>query len=209
MASSLIHLAIGALLRDEVTDFHRFSLGEVMPDAGCGAHHSAHMPKIICGGAKETFDLTLFCEEFSSELLSDDLYLGYYLHLVQDMIHREAVYKKHGFDPRKPGYLDALYADYRALNPYLVRKYSLTMPDIPDTLDISLMARYDFDLPALRGRIADNFADCAEGDGTVFTREIADSIIEDSVALCRREIDALRRGGSVIDEDSLAWERKK
>lgn len=42
--------------------------------------------KLICSGTKKTYDLTAFRSRFGRKVMTDDLYLGYYLHLVQDLL---------------------------------------------------------------------------------------------------------------------------
>ncbi|SFP84429.1 hypothetical protein SAMN04487928_109119 [Butyrivibrio proteoclasticus] len=40
----------------------------------------------------------------------DDLYLGYYLHLVQDMCYRHFVYDKYHWNPMIPGNVESYFS---------------------------------------------------------------------------------------------------
>ena len=49
----------------------------------------------------------------------DDLYLGYYLHLIQDMLYRRVMYGEHGWNSSVPGNVEKLHRDYEILNEYV------------------------------------------------------------------------------------------
>ena len=89
MASSIIHLAITNELvkRLSFTDANRLKFGAVVVDAGVGGNKygNAHMKVNVQDGTKKTYDFDRYREMFGARMLKDDLYLGYYLHLVQDM----------------------------------------------------------------------------------------------------------------------------
>lgn len=95
MASRIIHLAVtNCLLKNyRYKDKNRIELGSILPDAITDGN--SHMKIWISGGTKKTYDLTGFRSRFLSEMLEDDLYLGYYLHLVQDMYFRNFVYHRY------------------------------------------------------------------------------------------------------------------
>ena len=76
---------------------------------------------IVCGNSKKTYNLDKFISLFRNEIKSDDLYKGYYLHLIQDMIFRNLVYCKYKWNPTIPGTVLRLHNDYRLLNVYLIK----------------------------------------------------------------------------------------
>ena len=55
----------------------------------------------------------------------DDFYLGYYLHLVQDVLYRRFVYDKYHWNPMIPGNVERLHRDYAIVNGYIIKKYNL------------------------------------------------------------------------------------
>lgn len=53
---------------------------------------------------------------------TDDLYLGYYLHLVQDICYRHFVYDKYKWNPMIPGNVEKLHKDYSIINIYVATR---------------------------------------------------------------------------------------
>ena len=85
MASSIIHLAVTKELtkRYKFKDENRLKFGAILPDAGRGK--DSHVKKAVWGLNKRVYDFERFRAEYGELMKSDDLYLGYYLHLVQDI----------------------------------------------------------------------------------------------------------------------------
>ncbi len=125
MASSVIHYAITDELirRRQFKDSLRLKLGSVLPDAGVGGN--SHMKITIDDGHRKTYDFEGYRKMFGDLMKEDDLYLGYYLHLIQDVVFRHFVYDKHHWNPNIPGAVDRLHGDYAIGNRYLVKKYGL------------------------------------------------------------------------------------
>lgn len=98
MASKHLHLAAAEKIMEQVPiqNKNRFCLGCASPDA----HHSNHPKRMghlkisVCGNSKMTYDLDYFISLFKDEMKRDELYIGYYLHLVQDLVFREFIYNK-------------------------------------------------------------------------------------------------------------------
>ena len=84
MASRTMHLAITSMLLDDLPlgDNKRLMFGAVMPDAARGKESHFIVPAF--GGEMNIYDLSAFRRAFGERLLSDGLYLVYYLPLVQD-----------------------------------------------------------------------------------------------------------------------------
>ena len=55
----------------------------------------------------------------------DELYLGYYLHLIQDIFYRYFIYSEHDWNPTIPGNIDHLHRDYAITNWHVVNRYKL------------------------------------------------------------------------------------
>lgn len=79
-------------------------------------------------------DFTGFYKQFSAKLLENNLYLGYYFHLIEDAIYRKFLYYDYQLGGnRGQEFLEALYNDYAILNGYLLKTYRLTnTPKIPE-----------------------------------------------------------------------------
>ena len=95
MASSIIHLAIAEELmkRRSFISAERLRFGVVLPDAGDGARSRSHLRIQIDERGRKTYDLERFRAMYGARMQRDELYLGYYLHLIQDIapIHLSAL----------------------------------------------------------------------------------------------------------------------
>lgn len=109
----------------EIKDLDRLLTGSVLPDFYSDKCVNSHLKLRIRGGTRITYDLTRFKEAYGNRMAEDKLHLGYYLHLVQDLLYRDFVYKKHHWNPHTPGNVERLHNDYRLLNPYIIEKYGL------------------------------------------------------------------------------------
>ena len=87
MASSMIHLAVVQEMMKEVSfrDIARLRLGVILPDGA--VEGNSHLKKKICENTRYMYDLEIFREQYGAYMKKDDLYLGYYLHLIQDMLY--------------------------------------------------------------------------------------------------------------------------
>ncbi len=56
---------------------------------------------------------------------ADDLYLGYYLHLIQDLLYRHFMYDRYHWNPKPDGNIERLHDDYKQINAYVISKYGL------------------------------------------------------------------------------------
>ena len=115
MASRIIHLAITEILAGKYTfkDINRLKIGVTLPDASAPGQNTerSHLKIQICGLTKKTYDLTRYRKEFGKRMKEDDLYLGYYLHLVQDILFRYFMYEMHRWDSKAPGNVARLHND--------------------------------------------------------------------------------------------------
>ena len=207
MASRILHLAAAKLLLDEISvaDERRFRLGAILPDAG--ARVSAHFRTKIDGGRRTIMALGNFRARFADKM-DDPLYLGYYLHLVQDIVFRKVFYLDHGWKVDSLEKIERLYADYRILNTWAIEKFSLR-DDLTAPQNFSaepLCAVSSFALPEFLAELhADFTTPPPPGDCVYFTKAIAEEFLTAAVPLCLREIAALREGKTAVDEHACAW----
>ncbi|MBR5712302.1 MAG: hypothetical protein IKX54_01780 [Lachnospiraceae bacterium] len=209
MASSIMHVAIseGILREYPEIERNRFLLGSMFPDAaGPG---NGHRKINVCEETKKTYDLPGFRAQFAEQLKTDPLYLGYYLHLVQDLVFRVFVYRIHHWDPRPEGNPGRLHNDYAITNSYIIGKYGLT-PDLelPEGIENeALFADEDFDLAGFLQGYRSYFDKEVDGECFFFTREMADDCIAMCLSKCIEEVKAVRAGAGCIDEVEYAWNR--
>lgn len=207
MASRMMHLAAAFLLTDmlpEGMDVPRFLSGEIMVDSAPQERHASHFLTVL--GGRKTYDVARFRELYGELLLTDGLVLGYYLHLLQDLVFRDYMYHQKGFHPRKPGYLAGLHSDYRRLNRLLADRYGLrTDFSIPaDAAPLEAIAAFDMaGLPAaLTGDLAEPVTEAA----FFFTEDMAADYIAQAVRKCREELHALRTGLPLTDPADWTWQ---
>ena len=112
MASRMMHLAAAVQLRDMLPkgmDVPRFLSGAIMVDSAPQERHASHFLTQLDG--RKTYDIARFRAQYGQLLLTDGLVLGYYLHLLQDLVFRDYMDHVLGFNPRRPGYLAGLHSD--------------------------------------------------------------------------------------------------
>ena len=209
MASGMIHLAVTKKICNNYCykNKARLEFGAVLPDFAENRNDS-HRRAVLWGGSKRTYDLNGFREEFREKILEDDLYLGYYLHLIQDVIYRHFVYDHYEWDPMKPGNVERLHNDYSILNRYVRETYDLKNDFIiPENFEHEALAGIaDFDPEFLLASMNRFFEEEGRGEIFFFTKEMADRYIELAAKTCLEELEALRGGASVMDSYDLAWE---
>ena len=209
MASSIVHLAVTneiiASLDFNNTD--RLKFGAVVVDSGYGGN--SHLKIHILDGQKKTYDFNRFRQLFGECMLVDDLYLGYYLHLVQDALFRQFVYNKYHWNPTIPGNVERLHKDYSIVNYYVVTKYHLHNDlVVPDGFEHEAINQIcSFDTEGLLMSMDSYFLPVEEEPIFFFTKEMSDEFIEGAIDFCVQEIEKIRRGEAGIDMVAYAWNR--
>lgn len=207
MASRIMHLAAAVLLLDDLPrglDVPRFLSGAIMVDSAPAQRQSSHFQVQTDG--RKTYDIARFRSLYGHLLLTDGLVLGYYLHLLQDLVFRRYMYHELGFNPRKPGYLAGLHSDYRRLNLLLIRRYGLHA-DFPITTGAEPLEDIaGFDMAGLPAALAEDFTVPGAADAFFFTEERAVRYIDKAVAQCRRELAALQNGSPLTDPMDWTWQ---
>ena len=64
---------------------------------------------------------------------------------------------------------------------------------------------YPFDLKQLENDLQSDFIPYKEGKNFFFTKAMAEEYIAKTIVKCVKEIDSLRNGSFVIDEEEYAW----
>ena len=208
MASSVVHLAITNELSGKIdfNDINRLKFGAVIADAGI--YGKSHL-KINVSDGKKSYDFDRYRRMFGERVLSDDLYLGYYLHLVQDALYRHYVYDRYHWDPLIPGNVELLHKDYSIVNHYVVTKYQLkndlVVPKGFEKEDINQIDTFDIERLMLDMR--SYFRLVEEEKIYFFTKEMSDEYIEEAIDFCLKEVENIRNGLPGIDMIEYAWER--
>lgn len=208
MASSIIHYAITCELikKRQFNNPDRLKLGSILVDSGYNGN--SHMKISVVGGHKKTYDLDGYMKNYGELMKQDDLYLGYYLHLIQDIIYRHFVYDKYHWNPLIPGNVEKLHRDYAIGNYYVVQKYDLTNEIvIPDNFADEPINRISaFDLDKLVHDMNSYFVPVKDEDIFFFTKEMADEYITEAVDYCIHELDDLELHNEGTDGYLSAWD---
>ncbi len=211
MASRIMHLAIANEIEKQISirDFERFQVGSILPDAYANGVSTAesHLKIKINKQTQNTYKLSYFRERYQEELKHDSLYLGYYMHLVQDILFRHFVYDDYKWDPVPKGNIKRLHKNYGLINKYVIKQYGLTEKiDISEKLKPEkIMEIYPFDLEQLAKNLQNDFHVPYDGEIFFFTEEMADEYIVRATKKCLEEIEAIQKGMHIIDEEKYAW----
>ena len=207
MASRMMHLAVTHSLAEscDVKDRERFFLGSVIPDSAPKA--VSHYYKYFDSGRRKTYDLPAFREHYS-DFLGDSLYLGYYMHLIQDLVFRDHLYHTVGYVPTNEKVVQ-LHRDYELLNRYICKKYRIeSLPAVPVDIGSELIVK-ELSLD-VRGFIRDMSRDLTEqpqGEPVFYTASVAEEYFSRALAACRTELSALDGKGEHTDEKRFSWLR--
>lgn len=210
MASRLIHLAVAdeILKTVHVENTSRFRLGSILPDAKIdSALRAAPHFQIMLPNGLITYELKRYLALFGERMKWDELYLGYYLHLIQDMVYRRFMYALPCWDARVPENVEKLHSDYRKINRYIIESRVLqngicTPKNFHDEL---INRRFDFDIQGFLAELKADFEIVQGGEYHFFTPQMADEYITLAAETCLRELKALREGLELYDEVKMAW----
>lgn len=157
MAQRLVHYAIAKNLIEKniIKEQYEFIIGSLIPD--CNEHTNEHYNfthYVVINKNRKAIDFNVFFERYREKILNNELYFGYYIHLITDALYRDFMYnikdlRKYRSDKE---FYENLYSDYNALNKILINKYNLEQinldkKNIPKELnlaDISIFQQ-DFD----------------------------------------------------------------
>lgn len=209
-----MHLAMGReLLRQmQMENSERFLIGMLLPDAiisgdkkTLGTHYDR-----MTDSTHKVMDFYRFYDEFEDKMLTDSLYLGYYLHLIEDCIFRKYIYYGLGLlEMRgKSGFLEELYKDYHSVNGYIVKAYKITsLPEAPKDMDREDINRiYPFETDIFLREMAEDMRDIYNNNEKFFNARNADEVIRQCVEICFSEANALKRGGHYTSPEEYVWE---
>ena len=214
MAQRTIHyLLADRLLREcPARDRKRFLLGSILPDAYCSSDQRklAHFTNRSTPGLMY-FDFDAFRLRFGEQMAADDLYLGYYMHLVEDNFYRVFFRERVGFaiDNQKPEQVARLHLDYTLLNAYIVERYGVRneveRPADFESEPINEIARFDLD--AFLEAFAGDFTRRFEGRTLYLTETVLDEFLDRYTAPCLQELQTVRAGGRGLIAADMAWTR--
>ena len=210
MASRLMHLAVAdeILKKENIEDIGRFRLGCILPDARIDSalRDAPHFQTYLPDGMV-TCSLKSFLEHFGAKMAEDDLYLGYYMHLIQDMVYRRYMYLLPDWDARIPENIRKLHSDYRKINRYIIDGRALEngISAPPDFENEAINQMFGFDIEAFLEELDMDFRIVREGSCEVFTPKMAEDFFALATQACLHELRSLREGLPLCDETKMCW----
>ncbi len=217
MASLIIHLCIAKELEKIIPpkNVNNFRIGHILPDAVIKADKKqagTHFEKIFETDGKrfKLFDYYGFYDKFKEYLPGDELFLGYYFHLIQDNLFRTLLYRDLGMLKRRGDktFLKELYSDYGILNGLLTEKYSLKDDlKIPTDFTQSKINKiYNFELTEFLEDMSGDFQSESTAAPKILTEEITEKFITECTEICQSEYEAIKQNKHSLSETQLAFE---
>lgn len=216
MAQRTIHMLFGTLLLDkiELFDKNRFLIGSILPDAYINPtdRKVAHFIKYISNENCLYFDFKDFLERFQNKIMDDDLYLGFYVHLVEDAFYRYFLYYEKQFIKKITRYeLDMLHNDYHILNSYIVRKYVLPSHlDLPKAFENELLNEItEFDIKTLVSDYENDVVELYDEKPVLLSEAMLEEFVLKYIDILADELRSVRNGRSKLNVLDYKWENKR
>ncbi len=216
MAQRTIHILFGTLLSDQMKlfDKNRFLIGSILPDAYINPANRkvSHFIKYISDENCLYFDFHDFFERFHNEIMKDDLYLGYYAHLVEDAFYRYFLYYEKCMMQKIKSYeLDILHNDYHILNFYIMKKYALPSHlELPEAFENERINRItEFDLPKIVSDYGSDVVESCDAKTVLLTEAMLEEFVLRYIDQLVDEMHNIRNGCSKLNVFDYKWENKK
>lgn len=216
MAQRTIHMLFGTLLSDkiELFDKNRFLIGSILPDAYKNPMNRkvTHFIKYISDENCLYFDFQDFFKRFENNVRNDDLYLGYYAHLVEDAFYRYFLYYEKCFMQKIKRYeLDILHNDYRILNSYIVKKYALPSHlELPKAFENELLYGItEFDIKKIISDYENDVVELSDEKTVLLTEVMLEEFVLRYIDILADELHSVRNGHSELNVLDYKWENKR
>lgn len=220
MASRIMHLCLAEELEKviKIRNRNNFRIGHILPDAVMTADKKQVNTHFIRnfeekGRYYKIFDHYGFYDRFKAFLPDDEIFLGYYFHLIEDNIFRRVLYTDLKMMNRRGDskFLKELYSDYGLLNGVLIEKYSLKNDlELPNMFtDCKINDIYNFELIDFLRDMDKDFCDdaCLKGETPkIFTESITEQYFKQCVDVFLAEYECLLKGKRYLSENELAFE---
>lgn len=212
MAQRTVHYVLGQLLAERcgLDEVPRFLFGSLLPDAVADKAERDASHYVFRGGdGTRYYDFERFRREFPALLVGDPLYLGYYMHLVEDNFYRDFCHAQHRLWFISEEEVRALHRDYHLLNPHLTQRFrlkyqALCPPDL-DAQPLSRVAR--FDPVRLEAELQHDLSEQPEGRFSFLRPAMIDDFIAQILPDCEKELRCVLAGGRGLRAADFAWKR--
>jgi hypothetical protein len=212
MASRIMHYGIAQIVSQgtPILDMNRFLWGALAPDLSNhedGSYALAHFSDVVEEKGIKGINWGRFGEEFRNQILTDDFFLGYFVHLISDACWLKDIQQKYVRSFPKPERREMIlkgYEDMKKCNPLLIKEYQLKNMLLP--MEPVVMKEIDFDrggelLLALWEDFAIPYPENEQLD--IYDYEAILSFIEKGAEKCLTEITALKTHSTMGDPREL------
>ena len=212
MAQRTIHYLFGEIISNEIEleDKERFLLGSIMPDAVReDDRDKSHF--IVRTDRLAYFDFEAYRDKYFQQMCLDDLYLGYYMHLIVDAFYRVFIYRDCFTMPRAREEVKLLHNDYHILNSYIVKKYNIRNileknVVLGNEIIVELAA---FGVDKLLEELSNDFVEQVEGNTVFLTENMVEEFVEIYIPLAIEEIRSIKNGKSILNVKDYVWKKKR
>ncbi|MDD6631264.1 MAG: hypothetical protein SOT58_04440 [Agathobacter sp.] len=213
MAQRTIHMLFATKLTDKVDikDKNRFFIGSILPDAYINHEDrdKTHFIKRIqqLDYKINYIDFGEFYKKYCNKIMSDDLYLGYYAHLIEDAFYRHYLYhEKDYMEKIKSHELEVLHTDYHILNSFISHKYDMPVLEIEaDMQNEILNAIAPFDISGIIREYERDIVENIDQKAVILTESMLEEYVSEYVDLAARELCSSRKGKSILNTDDYKW----
>lgn len=223
MAQRLIHLLLSDMIiktdsGKNIKAPERFIFGSLLPDAyrkedSAGTERRdacvlTHFKSATPDMEYRYYDFSIFYSQFRDLILSDDLYLGYYIHLIEDSYYRYYIHEEKGI-PRvaSPEQVTRMHGDYHMLNAYIVSRYGVSREvRIPEGFEDEKINRlYPFDCEKFLRELGEDFNDRPDGRAKMLTEELLEEFIGRYAEKCADAVRRVKNGGELPQPLEMKW----
>lgn len=213
MAQRTIHYLFGEIFSKQMKlkDKNRFLLGSVMPDAYSDVCDRDSTHYKIKTEDHIYFDFNKFREQYLELICNDDLYLGYYMHLVEDAFYRQFIYNGEFRMPCSKEEVMLLNNDYHILNSYIVNKYNIqNVFEKPIDLAQEPISKIAvFRMNEFIEEMSHDFTEQTTGETIFLKEDMLDEFIDKYVPLGLEELRSIQSGKFILQAQDYAWLRKR
>ena len=213
MAQRTIHYLLGEeLIGLGIKDVDRFRVGNLLPDAieDLVYRDRTHYQRetLRDGQTVRYSDFEGFRRGFAPLVETDGLYLGYYMHLVEDACYR-IFWNRNRIAPRDltRAEVAVLHSDYHLLNRYIVSRYRIRDEIVfPADFETEPIRRiYPFLLRDFLAEMRGDFCENVQGTTHYLTEELLERFLAEARGVCREALRRILEGREPLDPVSLSW----
>ena len=212
MAQRTIHYLFGELISKQVKlkDKKRFLLGSIIPDAYVDVKLRDVTHYKIREESGTYLDFHKFFNDYFELIQEDDLYLGYYMHLVEDAVYREFFYNEHSKMPKSKEDVKRLHMDYHILNSYIVDKYDFEneLCEAVNVYQGEFEKIAEFRVHDFLKELEQDFREDVVGETFYITEEMVDEFVERYLPLVLKEMECVKTGKSSLNVKDYTWIKK-